>query len=1053
MRKLLATAVAIAPLMIASGAQAEIVISTTRTTPILTSNATGSGPDSIRIASGGAINVLTGTLITVDSSHDVVIDAGGSIGGTNTANGTTGILVNGGNTASITVSGAITIGDDITSYSDTDGDGNLDGAWATGSDRYGIRVVGASPLTGDVRLNSSGSIQVDGTNSVGISIESGLVGDLTTLGEIRMLGDNVIGVRSTGTIVGDVMLGGTINSFGLNASGAVLEGDVDGHVVIQGALTSSGYRYTSRPADVYLADLDPDDILQNRSTVVIAGDVSGGVVVDTPPVDTDTANLDEDGDGVADASEATGSVASYGAAPAITVASTTRAITLGVVGTGDSAFGFINRGAVSGAGVYDEVEGNGLLIGGGGHAVTVDGGLLNTGSISALANQANATAVRIASGAVVSRIVNTGTISAGGLSDDATENTALQFDAGATVTSLSNSGVIQATAAGATVNATAIRDLSGTLTSITNTRLIQAALGANTAGDPATGTVTAIDVSANTTGVTIVQEGIAGTGTDTDADGVPDSYEPIILGAVRFGSGDDMLDVRNGTVAGDIAFGLGADQLTISGGATVLGILSDTDGLLDIDVSDGTLDARQTTPLNITSLNIGSGSTLFVTLDPMNGTSSGFVVSGTATLADGAGLGLGFNSLIDTPQRFTIIQAATLNYGAIDLSSVTDNSPYLFIMEVGADVPAGQVYVDARRRTAAEAGLDTVEGAMYDAFYGALDTDTALRNVFLSQTGRPGFIDMYEQILPDHSGGPLLSLASGVDAVTRALTGRNTAAAPGEISAWVQEINFYADKDRTDTYGFRSEGFGIAGGVERGSDLGALGVSVAFTSSDLEDPEAEAEELLSASLLELGLYWRAQGQNWTTWARAAAGYATFDATRQFVGGGLNLKNESSWNGITLAAAGGASYERHFGRFSIRPEVYAEYFSLSEDARTETGGGDGFDLDIDARDGHMFSTVAAVNFGMGMGENSWLRPEFRVGWRQNLSVDPGETIGRFSSGGPDFRLSPDSIEGGGPLVGFRLNIGNELGMLSISADAEMIEDYVRYMLLLRASFRF
>ena len=89
----------------------------------------------------------------------------------------------------------------------------------------------------------------------------------------------------------------------------------------------------------------------------------------------------------------------------------------------------------------------------------------------------------------------------------------------------------------------------------------------------------------------------------------------------------------------------------------------------------------------------------------------------------------------------------------------------------------------------------------------------------------------------------------------------------------------------------------------------------------------------------------------------------------------------------------------------------------------------------------------------MGENSWLRPEVRLGWRQNISVDPGDTIGRFTSGGPDFRLDPATVEGGGPILGFRMNVGNELGMLSISADAELIEDYVRYMLFLRASFRF
>ena len=95
----------------------------------------------------------------------------------------------------------------------------------------------------------------------------------------------------------------------------------------------------------------------------------------------------------------------------------------------------------------------------------------------------------------------------------------------------------------------------------------------------------------------------------------------------------------------------------------------------------------------------------------------------------------------------------------------------------------------------------------------------------------------------------------------------------------------------------------------------------------------------------------------------------------------------------------------------------------------------------------------MNIGYGFGRNGWIRPEVRIGYRQNLSVDAGETIARFASGGPDFILSPDAIEGGGPILGFRLNVGNELGMLSVSADAEMIDNYVRYMLFLRASFRF
>jgi hypothetical protein len=58
---------------------------------------------------------------------------------------------------------------------------------------------------------------------------------------------------------------------------------------------------------------------------------------------------------------------------------------------------------------------------------------------------------------------------------------------------------------------------------------------------------------------------------DTDGDGVPDSIEPIIAGNILFGSGADVLDIRNGLVLGDISFGAGADTLSITGGGVVRG--------------------------------------------------------------------------------------------------------------------------------------------------------------------------------------------------------------------------------------------------------------------------------------------------------------------------------------------------------------------------------------------------------------------------------------------------------------------------------------------------
>lgn len=1073
MRILLASAVAIAPLLVASGAQAEQVISNARTTPVSTSTANNGARDDVRLASGGSIAVTSGAAVTLDSSNDVKLDSGSKIDMLKAADGATGILVNGGNTGDVTIGGAINITDSIEEYKDEDKDGDLDGPFADGTNRHGVRVTGSAPLVGDIRIESSGSIKVEGNNSSGLTVEAPLTGDLFSQGQVSVVGNDTYGIHTTGDITGDVTVLGSVSAVGENATGVAIDGAVDGAVKIQGAVSTTGYRYTTAPPSkpttgepregaTYLENLDDDDLLQGGPAVRIAGDVTGGVVFDGPPpplpddaTEEEKKDTDRDKDGIPDAQETTAAIRSFGGAPAVLVGSADKAINLGPVGTGDDAYGLINRGTIEAAGVYKEVDATAVQIGGTGQSVTLAGGLRNQGTITSSANTGDSTGVLIGAGATAPSIVNSGAIQSVSAGSEANVAAGVLINQGANVASFVNSGSVTAGVNGSKGDAVALRDESGTLTTINNTGKIVAAISPEK--DVAqTGSAIAVDVSANSTGVTLVQDGVVIPDhklPDADGDGVPDANEPAIVGAIRLGSGADVLDIRNGTVNGDISFGTGADRLAISGGAVVTGKLSNGDGQLDIDISKGTLDARHTGQLQVSDLNVGADGNLIVTLDPANDANGGFKVSGSADLADGAGLGVRFNSLIQDPTSFTIIEAGDLNVGAIDQDVLQSNSPYAFVVNANVDEAAGKLTVDARRRTAEEAGMIKAEAAAYDVLYAGLADNELIRAAMLNQTDRDGFFHIYQQLLPDHSGGPLLSLASGVDAVTRALTGRNAAAAPGETSAWVQEINFYADKDKTDTYGFRSEGFGLAGGVERGTNMGAFGLTAAFTSSDLEDPESAAEEVLSASLLELGLYWRAQGQYWTTWARAAGGYASFNATRKLVAEGVNLKNESSWHGFTLAAAGGASYERHFGRLNIRPEAYVEYFSLSEDARTEQGGGDGFDLDIDERDGHIFSGVAAVNIGYGFGKDGWIRPEVRLGWRQNFSVDAGTTIARLASGGDAFTLDPASIEGGGPILGFRLNVGNDLGLLSITGDAELLEDYVRYTLLLRASFKF
>ncbi|MDQ8029434.1 MAG: autotransporter outer membrane beta-barrel domain-containing protein, partial [Brevundimonas sp.] len=849
MRILLATAVALAPLLTASGAMAEVVISTARTTPITTGNATGTGPDTIRIAGGGSIALTSGVAVTLNSSHNVTIDTGGTITMANAADGATGILVNPGNTGNVRVAGSIVVTDNITSETDvdTDNDGDADGPWANGTDRYGIRFAGPGAHTGNLLTEGVSSIVVEGNNSAGVSIESDLTGRVDLLGVINVTGDNSYGLNTTGAVNGPVNVTGTINVRGENTIGAAIQGDVSGRVMFGGSIVASGFRYTSAPPErpegyvetpendgqvLFLDELDPDDLLTGGPAVLIAANVGAGVIFDAPPayssagIEGDDDNdgvkngdedddgdgiknrddTDRDGDGVPDANEGTASITSFGSGPAVQIGSATESINLGVAGTGDSAYGLINRGSFNAQGVYAGFDANALVIGGNaGQTVNIDGGIRNEGAITAVAIEADSTAVRLGSGTNTPTFINNLNITAGVIGEDATATAgAIRIDAGANLPSLVNNGTIIAGASGSNVNATAIEDLSGTLTSISNTGSIETNLIANADGDPITGSAVAINVAANTTGVTLLQTGVAGTPTssdpDTDGDGVPDSQEPAIIGDVLFGSGADVMDIRNGTVTGDISFGAGADRLDISGGGIVRGAISDSDGDLSINVANGVLDARQATAQTISDLNVGSNSTLIVSIDPANNVAGGFNVTGNATLAAGAGVGVRFNSLLAPgagTQRFELINAGSLTAGTLDLTQTQNNSPYLYVVEAGVDAGANQVYADVRQRTTQEAGMISVEAGLYDAFYNSLggtsDSAIALRNAFLAQTSRDGFFDLYEQLLPDHSGGPLLSLASGVDAVTRALTGRNASAAPGETSAWVQEINFYAD--------------------------------------------------------------------------------------------------------------------------------------------------------------------------------------------------------------------------------------------------------------------
>ena len=1048
--KRLFAAVACAPLAFAAqGAFAQTDITTATTTPLATSAA-----GNIDIKAGGSVTVPQGAAVTIDSNNTLINS--GQISVRDSTAGT-GVLVTGSRTSAITVSGTI-LADDAVTATDTDNDGDLDGAFVDpAAVRYGVRVTG--PFTGDIK-QTGGQITVKGnTNSAGISIEGGLTGNLDTKGTISAIGTGSYGVHVQGPVTGNIRIGSPVGSSvqaqGQDAVGVAIDGDVTGSLKLDANIVASGFRYLTRPQLESVRDkLDADDLLIGGPAVHIGGDIGGGILIDARPADNDTADLDEDDDGVPDADELNGFITSYGSAPGLLIDGTSP-ITIGNVGvTANDAYGIVLKGRIDGNGLYDGVVATGAKIGGSGSTVNLSGGIrIDHGRITASAYQADATGLILKSGATASAIVvDRGLISAGVETIEGASVTAraLVIEAGAQVNSLTNNGDIRAGITGPAGSATAIIDAGGQLATINNTGAISAAITSNVTGVAATGDRIALDLTANTTGVTLSQQANA------DA-----TITPSITGDILFGAGalNDSVDIAAGTTSGVLSFGGGADALQVGTTAAVNADLRKTSGAIDIDVL-GSLALSNTTTIGVTELTVGSAGELSFTADPANANAvTRLQVSGAATLASGSTIGLGFKSKLLADTTFRVIEAGTLTSGGPDSSLLTD-LPMIFVGSVTTTGTA--VDVSVRRRTTAELGLSGGRAAAYDAFYAAFDADPGVAAAVLAKTTNADFNRLYDQFLPDYSGGPFNSLATGARAVLQAQAEQPVGMAPGETRSWLQEVGVGLKHESVNDVEYQTGGFGIAGGIEKPiGETGAYGFSAAFLTNEIRNAQRPVGSMLTASAIVSSVYWRGQRYGLAFDASASGGYAWFKSDRRIVDsdpatGAQNLirSPEADWSGGMAAARFGVAYDWERGSFYVRPDAVLDAVYLSEGGYSETGGGAGVDLHIAKRDAYEAGAEIGVLVGARFGRTFRWGPELRVAYRAMLGGGEGDTEGYFlSAPGNVFVLPGLAKDDGRLVVRAALRGSGAYSNFAIEASGDVGEVYTAYMARVLVRFLF
>jgi hypothetical protein len=1112
--KRLWVAAALAPLSFAAAARAQDMINNGISKPVATATANNGQPEDIVIGAGGSVQTkVSGAAVTLNSNNSVTNNGSITFNNTNNAVGIQGGVAGqpgftGTAGVAIDNEGAISLSESATQkINGTNGiaegifvNGVEVGNFAQGTDRFGIQIVGTTPLIGS--LTNNGSITVVGENSAGIDIGSaGLTGNLNlgTTGTVTITGDNGFGIHSAGVINGNVTISGALTATGAGTTGLALDQGATGNVDIAAAVTVTGFHSVTPPFTVnQINSLQPSQLTAGGPAVTIGGSVGGGISIDAPVA------------AVAATSTAPAVVATTGGS--ITATGST-ALLIGGAGPGTATIGAASNGlslnvggTITSSGVYQNFNATGIQIGTGAGGVVMAGGIDVGGAINANTVATTSTAdsgsgsgqtfgIHVLSGAALNgNVTVTGSISASSTSTVNNTVTALGIESGVTgSTILTNSGTIAASitgiaaviggqqqaAGGNTGTVTAISDQSGVITGINNSGLISATITPIVPLQTESGTTTALDLRGNKVGVTVTQT-MAPTILATSSTSATTPVTPAITGDVLFGAGNANLNLYAGTLTGAVAFGTGANSLDLENGATLTGAVSEplTGGTLALTVGASSADSLQsitgtilsstttstlnmTAPnhLNLSSLNIGSTGQVIFTLDPANGQASQLAVvnGGTANLAAGAKIGFNIISANTQVQTFDLITTGTTGTltSAQPVSALLGSTPFLFNAQLSQTTGVGgSVDVTVGLKTPAQLGLNAAETAAYTAITDQLkaDQDPTLTADVLSKTNRQDFIHLYDQFLPDFEGGSFDTLVVGQEQIAEAEAEAPLKLQGDEPRGWVQEIGYLNYRqDTAAANGYHAGGFGFLGGLEQAHGDSTVGVSAAFLTDGILDDRQGPGAGVSTAGVELGVYWRYGSQNdgLAMHASLNGGYMYFSNHRLLFdennAGTVNLFREakSQWNGGTATGEFGASYHIPIGRFYIRPEVVADYIYLYESAFNEHGGGVSEDLAVASRTSAEASVQGDVVLGEDMGGVYHWRPEVTLGYRDVFSGGPGDTTARFISGGPSFTLSPKFDDHGSLIARLGVRAGGNFADFSADAGGQYNSTYQVY----------
>ena len=1126
--------VSVAALSVAKGAAADI--DTDISVSVATSTIESGAPGDINITEDGSITILSGanfTAVTLDSDNDILNEGAISVQG---VDGATGVLINTGQSGSFYSNGVIEIIEDY-ERTDDDGDDDLDGVYAVGTNRTGILLEGAGAFTGDIQLGGGNVMSIEGNDSTAVALESALEGSLVNDGSISVVGDNARGIDIQNGLSGDFLQSGSILVRGLDANAITIHGDINGAYSNEGSVVSTGFASTAvtnyadpdtlTDDDTPIADrIDAEDLLDNASAVVIAGSIDNGVLnngiidgfLDDDELDDDTKDSIED----FDENRSTGSITSYGSGPALIISpefdpSGTSDIVIGEVvetvrdtldddgdenidetlATFNYNYGLINRGSITANGLNVGFEATAIRIEGtadGSRQTFIDGGIENTGTIRAIAYEANATAISLGAGAEIGLINNSGYIGGSVTSEDAHSITAILIEDGAVLSEIINTGSIAATSVGNESSAYAIRDLSGVLRSIENQGSIAATYSLGGEDDVGVATGVAIDLSDHgaSESVTVIQTQIDPVD-DFNGDGIIDLDDvnaPSITGNIILGAGSDLIDVQAGAVAGDLILGAGNDTVSLSdatlagnlhfdGGddvfsltdnAVFVGDIYDSNETLEINVTDSAFRFTNDGSVTVRNLSIAGDSSLLIGVDAtdLNVSEPRLVVSDTAIIGPNVEVFAAVESFVNADLDLTLIQAGELSIDAAALSNLSVSAPSIYQEVVSSD--ATSLIVSLTPRGASDFGFNINESSAFTSFLDVAAYNSTVGATLTSYFDDDELSDAYRQLLPDYSDAMTRFLSNDLSIATGSISRALDQTHKGRTGAWVQgQVSYERERQATESTGYDGQGVTLQAGWDRAiadgvvvGAAGALRLAKYSLDDDLDaDIETTAMDLSTYSTLTFG------GVRLDI--TGAIGKANFYSDRRVYFSEEIEYYAGEWGGMYYAGAVQLGYDAKLGNFYAHPTISLDYFSMAQGDYTETASSSDavFALAVEEVDTERVSSAARLNFGRRSGQASKVREEraeiygrpssrtiyFQnayVGYRTEISSTAYATNALFTEAGESFFIQDLTPYENAALFGLAVGALGDGYALSFNYDGESAGDYMAYRL--GASFR-